>query len=126
METLDEASRTATMSARGTDKRGQGGVSATIVSTITADGSGARVEVDTDFTITGRLARFGRGGMIQDVSNRLLADFAACLQARLAAEQSPVVADAPPESLPTAKPVRGFSLVLKVLWDRIRRLFRRT
>ena len=38
------------------------------------------VEVETDFTITGRLARFGRGGMIQDVSNRLLRDFSDCLQ----------------------------------------------
>ena len=26
----------------------------------------------TDFAITGRLARFGRGGMIQDISNKLL------------------------------------------------------
>ena len=34
-----------------------------------------RVDVETDFTITGRLARFGRGGMIQDISNRLLRDF---------------------------------------------------
>ena len=34
------------------------------------------MDVETDFTITGRLARFGRGGMIQDVSNRLLREFA--------------------------------------------------
>jgi len=33
MEAVDEAARTATMSAKGTDKRGQGGASATIVST---------------------------------------------------------------------------------------------
>lgn len=123
MESLDEAARVATMSARGTDKRGQGGASATIVSTITAEGSGARVEVDTDFAITGRLARFGRGGMIQDVSNRLLADFAACLQARLAAEQVPA---ATPQPLPEAKPVRGFSLLVRALWDRISRRLRRT
>jgi carbon monoxide dehydrogenase subunit G len=86
MEDIDEAGRRATMNARGTDKRGQGGVTATIVSFMTADGDGTRVEVDTDFTITGRLARFGRGGMIEDVSKRLLGDFAACLQASLAAE----------------------------------------
>ena len=35
----------------------------------------------TDFTITGRLARFGRGGMIEDISNRLMRDFATCLAA---------------------------------------------
>src|SRR3712207_4787521 len=70
IEEADEAAHRATLKARGTDKRGQGGASATIVNTLaeTADG-GTRVEAVTDFTITGRLARFGRGGMIEDISN---------------------------------------------------------
>ena len=38
---------------------------------------GTRVEVVTDYSITGRLARFGRGGMIEEIGNRLLTDFAA-------------------------------------------------
>jgi carbon monoxide dehydrogenase subunit G len=83
LDSLDEAARTATMSARGTDKRGQGGASATIVSTIREAGGETTVDVVTDFTITGRLARFGRSGMIQDISNRLMRDFAACLQATM-------------------------------------------
>ena len=62
MESLDEAARTATMSAKGTDKRGQGGATASIVSTMREEGDATHVEVVTDFTITGRLARFGRGG----------------------------------------------------------------
>ncbi len=41
------------------------------------------MHVDTDFTITGRLARFGRSGMIQDTSKRLFGEFAACLQEEL-------------------------------------------
>jgi len=73
MESLDEAARVATMSAKGTDKRGQGGATATIVNTVTDAGGGTtRVDAVTDFTITGRLARFGRGGMIEDISNRML------------------------------------------------------
>lgn len=83
MESLDEATRTATIRASGNDQRGQGSVKAAIVMRAAADGDATRVEVDTDLTITGRLARFGRGGMIQDVSNRLLRDLAACLQERL-------------------------------------------
>ena len=39
-------------------------------------GGETRVEVDTDYHITGRLARFGRGGMIEDISERLLREFA--------------------------------------------------
>ena len=92
-----------------------------------------KVEVETDFTITGRLARFGRGGMIEDVSNRLLRDFSTCLQrsiegaalreagASAAAAQEPDAGAQP--SAP--KPVGGFSLLMGALWDRIRRLFRR-
>jgi uncharacterized protein len=90
IEEADEATHTATMRAKGTDKRGQGGANATIVNTLTSDGGATRVEAVTDFTITGRLARFGRGGMIEDISNRLMRDFAACLQSRIvAAEPAP-------------------------------------
>jgi carbon monoxide dehydrogenase subunit G len=98
MESLDEASRTATMSAKGTDKRGQGGATASIVSTMHQEGDDTLVEVVTDFTITGRLARFGRGGMIEDISKRLMRDFAQCLQSTLAAKPA---AGAPSESAAT-------------------------
>jgi uncharacterized protein len=94
MESLDEASRTATMSAKGTDKRGQGGATASIVSTMQQEGDDTLVEVVTDFTITGRLARFGRGGMIEDISKRLMRDFAQCLESTLGAEPSAAVAAA--------------------------------
>ena len=97
MENVDEVSHTATMQAQGTDKRGQGGAKATIFSRLApADGRGTRVEVVTDYHITGRLARFGRGGMIEDISERLLREFAKRLQSSLAAQ---------PESAAVAQPV---------------------
>ena len=117
LESADEATHTATLAARGSDKRGQGGASATIVNTLHAVDGGTRVDAVTDYTITGRLASFGRGGMIRDVSNRLLGDFAACLQARLESE-----ATAPPEAAPQ---IKGFSLIWGVFLDRLKRLFRR-
>jgi len=148
IEEADEAVHRATMKARGTDKRGQGGASATIVNTLTDDGSGGtRVEAVTDFTITGRLARFGRGGMIEDISNRLMRDFSSCLQSRIGAEEPPAVpamtgaeaaaGDVPPERVlsidpqpaveqpAAAKPIGGVSLVLGALLDRLKRLFGR-
>jgi len=94
MDSLDEATRTATMHANGTDKRGQGGAHAVIVSTMRQEGEETVVDVATDFTITGRLARFGRGGMIEDISKRMMRDFSQCLQATLAAEQAPAEAAA--------------------------------
>jgi uncharacterized protein len=87
IESADASTRTATLAARGTDKRGQGGANATIVNRLhELESGGTRVDAETDFTITGRLASFGRGGMMKDISNRLLRDFAACLQQRLAGE----------------------------------------
>ena len=101
-------------------------------------GGTTHVDVETDFTITGRLARFGRGGMIKDISNRLLRDFSECLQARIesahppaaeggspstAAEQAP--AEPAPAPAPAAKPVSGFSLAFRALLDRLQRLFKR-
>jgi len=85
IENADEATHTATLAAKGTDKRGQGGANATIVNTLHEIDGGTPVDAVTDFAITGRLARFGRGGMIQDISNRLLRDFATCLATRLGA-----------------------------------------
>ena len=83
MVSVDEGARTAVMHAQGSDKRGQGGAKADISSRLTAADGGTRVEVVTDYSITGRLARFGRGGMIEDISERLLKEFASRLQASL-------------------------------------------
>jgi carbon monoxide dehydrogenase subunit G len=112
IEQIDEANHTATLRANGTDKRGQGGAHATIVNTVREGDGVTHVDAVTDFTITGRLARFGRGGMIQDISNRLLRDFATCLQGRLG-ESAPAPApsgaevtagDAAPEAVVAAAP----------------------
>ncbi len=84
MESVDEDSHRATMDAAGTDKRGQGGAKAKIESSVeTVDAETSKVNVSTDYHITGRLARFGRGGMIEEISNRLLRDFATNLQTML-------------------------------------------
>ena len=100
MEEVDETSHTATMSAHGSDKRGQGGATAKIVSTLEAlDDARTRVEVDTDYHITGRLARFGRGGMIEDISERLLKEFASRLAQSLeGADDDAVTTEIPAQS----------------------------
>ena len=103
MENIDEASHTATMQAQGTDKRGQGGAKATILSRVAPiDGQGTRVDVVTDYHITGRLARFGRGGMIEDISARLLREFAKRLQTSLDAQPQ---TSAAPAQEPVEEPV---------------------
>jgi carbon monoxide dehydrogenase subunit G len=132
IEDADEASHRATMRAKGTDKRGQGGAAATIVNTLTSVDGGTRVDAVTDYTITGRLASFGRGGMIQDISNRLLGDFSTCLQTQLATpepESAPssatgtlaaeTPAPAPRPAPQPAKPINGMGLLVSVLRNRV-------
>jgi uncharacterized protein len=138
MEEVDDAAHRAVMRASGADKRGQGSAKARIVSKMREEGDLTTVDVETDFTITGRLARFGRGGMIQDVSNRLLRDFSECLQKTIESAE-PGADERPAENAQTApaptqaarpaprqaKPVGGLSLLFRVLVDRLKRLFGR-
>ncbi len=113
MKEIDEQAHEATMHAQGNDKRGQGGANATIVSKVVEEKPGeTRVDVATDYHITGRLARFGRGGMIEDISERLLREFAQRLQASLTDEPAkgpdeapePEAAAEPAAPAPDAKP----------------------
>lgn len=79
----DESAHRAVIEARGKDKRGNGTANATITAQLTPEGdSSTGVVVSTDLSITGRPAQFGRGVM-QDVSDRLLAQFATCLETKL-------------------------------------------
>ncbi len=146
MEDVDESAHTATMQAQGTDRRGQGGAKATISSSVSDAGGGkTRVSVVTDYHITGRLARFGRGGMIEEISNRLLGDFATCLQASLGSDGPPEPSAAPsaapspeaaaspgpaspiasspanPLPIPETEPVQGLSLMASALWGQAKR-----
>ncbi len=105
MESLDEDAHVATMRANGQDKRGQGSAKATIVSRLAEADGVTRVDVETDFIITGKLARFGRGGMIQDISNRLLGEFASCLQAGFTSGAPPAASpDDPAADAPVDAP----------------------
>jgi len=89
----DEATHRLVIDAKGKDKRGNGTAGAMVTATMTEAARGATdVEVRTDLNITGKAAQFGRGGVISDVSDKLLGQFVACLEQRLTA--------APPESPP--------------------------
>lgn len=79
----DVPAKRAVIEAKGKDKRGNGTAAAAVTAQLTATGdSTTAVEVKTNLDITGRPAQFGRGVM-QDVSDRLLAQFTACIEDRL-------------------------------------------
>jgi carbon monoxide dehydrogenase subunit G len=80
----DEAARRAVIDARGRDARGNGTANAKITASLQAAGSGTTVQVNTDLEITGKPAQFGRGVMV-DVGNKLLGQFADALAATITA-----------------------------------------
>jgi uncharacterized protein len=103
----DEAAHRAVIDAQGRDARGNGTAAATVSATLTPQESATRVDVVTDLNVTGKPAQFGRGIMI-DVGNKLIGQFADCLAAELAAGQ-PAAADAPAAGLAAAESAAGES-----------------
>ncbi|MDT2004249.1 carbon monoxide dehydrogenase [Rhodococcus opacus] len=79
----DPANYRAVIAAEGKDVGGQGGAKATITATLSEQGSGTTVHVLTDLALSGRAASFGRG-VIADVSNKILGQFAKNLEAEIA------------------------------------------
>ena len=78
----DDANHSMKIDAKGKDKRGNGTAGAKVSATMTANGDSTDVVVVTDLAITGKPAQFGRGVM-QDVSDKLLGQFVACVEKKL-------------------------------------------
>ncbi len=83
----DDAQHRAVLRAEGRDTRGQGNASATVVATATPDEGGTLVSIETDLSITGKVAQFGRS-IMGDVSAKMLGEFADRLEADVLSESS--------------------------------------
>ena len=84
----DDAAHRFVVDAKGKDKRGNGTAGAKVTLSMAPPASGGTdVEVLTDLAVTGKPAQFGRGVM-QDVSDKLLGQFVACLEQRLGGDGS--------------------------------------
>lgn len=118
----DDASHRVSLGLSGRDTRGKGGAEGRVDSVLSPAGAGGtRVEMATDLRFSGQVAQLGRPGVVQDVSNKLVDQFAECIKAQLSA--SPEVAAA--AVVEAQKPVSGLSLAVAALASAIRRLFGR-
>ncbi|SFE14398.1 Carbon monoxide dehydrogenase subunit G [Actinopolyspora alba] len=87
---VDHEERRAVIEASGKDSRGNGTASATVTARLASEGTSTRVHVDTDLKVTGKPAQLGRG-LISDVAQKLIDQFAECLAGRLAGSGSEAV-----------------------------------
>jgi uncharacterized protein len=141
VEDIDNDKHSARVAAQGTDAKGRGGAQAASVFRLEPAGSGCKVLVHTNLNLSGAVAQYGRGvGIIQATATQLMNQFAKNLKEKLAPGRAPAApvapsAAAPPSQPPPvarpaasaspAKPIAGFSLLAKVIWNWITGLFRR-
>ncbi|MFJ5840713.1 SRPBCC family protein [Streptomyces shenzhenensis] len=100
-EEKDGAAHRMVLVASGRETRGQGTARATVTGTLSGRDGGTAVSVDTDLTVTGRPAQFGRG-VLAEVGDRLVGQFAECLAERLG--ERPRAPGARPEPSAAAEP----------------------
>jgi uncharacterized protein len=131
MEERDDAAHRIVLKADGREQRGKGTASARVVCAMESVDGGTRVGIETDLTITGAVAQYGRG-MVADISQRLTDEFAKCLEANIgAAEVASRSAGSPPQApasesfAPSVQPVQGVRMGLWALWRAIARFLRR-
>ncbi len=120
---FDEPSRSVHVEGSGVDRKGGSRGRVKVDLGLTEDAAGTQVSLEADVVLAGPAAQFGRSGLIEEVTRRLVAEFAACLEAKLQAETPQEASEV------AAGEVRGSRLIFGslVAWIRsgLRRLFRR-
>lgn len=113
----DAQARTATIEGKGVDRSGGSRGQVKVTYQIVPEGTGSKVGVDADVTLSGPVAQFGRTGLVNEMSKRLIGEFVDCLEAKLAADNP-----AEAETIEAGE-VRGVSLFLASLWAWLKGLF---
>ncbi len=115
----DEAGRRGIVKGTGSDRRGGSRAQMKIDYSMEATDSGTRVTVDADIVLSGPAAQFGRVGLIKEITSRIIEQFVACIEAKLAAETPEEAAEV------HAAEVKGLSLFLASLFAPVVRFFKR-
>jgi carbon monoxide dehydrogenase subunit G len=136
LEDVDDAKHTARVKAQGSDAKGRGAANAAATFKVEPKGGGSVVLIHTDLMLSGAVAQYGRGvGMIQTTAGQIINQFAGNLRAHLAQQHKSSAAAAPAQPNvtpagapsaappPAAKPISGFSLMLRVIAQQIAALF---
>jgi hypothetical protein len=133
-EDVDDTAHTANVKAQGRDPKGRGGANATVAFRMESSDTGSRVLVETDLTLSGSVAQYGRGvGMIQSVASQLIGQFAKALEEEIATDKStgeaaeteatPATEEAAPAAPPEPQAISGFSLLFAALGGWFKGLF---
>jgi carbon monoxide dehydrogenase subunit G len=93
LEDVDEDEHVASFRVEGRERRGHGGAAATIINRLLPEEGGTRLVVETDLSVTGRAAQFGRD-LMEDVAGNLLQGFTRGIEAAAQGRDEPPAAPA--------------------------------
>ena len=117
----EPAARRARVRAEGRDTKGRGAATADVAFVLIAEPAGTRVEIETDLTLSGSVAQFGRAaGMIDDLASHLIGQFAENLREMLAATET--IAET---TIEPAVPIQAGGLGIALLWRALLRFAKR-
>ncbi len=109
---VDAAAHSAKLRAKGSDTKGRGAFQTQMTLALAAQGAETQVRVETDLTLSGSVAQYGRGaGMVKDVAKELTAQFARNLSQLFSA----------PGAQPKSAPISGLALFFAALKSTLRR-----
>lgn len=109
----DPTSGSVRLAVKGRDTRGKGGAEASVDARMVAAGEGGtKVTLDADIRFSGQAAQLGRPSVIEDISARLVDQFAQCIRSRLNSAPTSEQTHAPPSQPSAQKPISGISLLL--------------
>jgi carbon monoxide dehydrogenase subunit G len=115
----NEEAKTIMVDASGIDVKGRGQAALVVNAALAPHMSGTRVTVQQDLQLSGAAAQYGRG-LVQDVTQVLLDEFASNMRGSLAALERGE------EYVPgEARSASGIAIGLKALWMALRRVARR-
>lgn len=107
-EEIDDAAKTATVKAQGSDAKGRGGAQANVGFSLEPSDAGSTVNIHTDLQLSGSVAQYGRGaGMIQDLAGQIIGQFAKNLSQQIESGALGTGDEASVQGAPAAAPASG-------------------
>ena len=82
---------------------------------------GENVDIATELTLSGAIARVGRASIVQDMASQLVEEFASGLRAGLQAQPAGEPSGLVEPSVPT-RPISTFRLLMRTLRRSLRRI----
>ena len=113
--TMDDVAYRGVIRGQGLDRKTSSRTRGDVAFSLSAQDAGTRVEIKVDYALSGALAQFGRGAIVQEIAQRLTAEFAGNLTAALQVAGGRGASGTAAAAAPTAAPASATPPVAREL-----------